>query len=159
MVVRNQESVDPCFELGRKSICFDRWPDEMFLMATRNWPNIIINDTMYETQTSFFSGNMSDLDHQMVSWFLASLDVDGFTAWLSLVGTKFARDELTPEWLAEQSVNHDLFHRFQVVIGGITTFPASCPGEQDERSLHLAFLLNSKAESQSSDGEVAALAN
>ena len=159
MVARNQASVDPCFELGRKSICFDRWPDEMFLMATRNWPNISINDIMYETQTSFFSGIMSNLDHQMVSWFLASLDVDEFTAWLSLVGTKFARDELTPEWLAEQSVNYDLFRRFQVIIEGVTTFPATCPGEQDERSLHLAFLLKSKAENHSNDGEVAAMAD
>ena len=151
MVVRNRcgES-EPTFELGRKSIIFDTWPDEMYLMATRNWPNITINGVVYETQTSFFSGNMSDLYHQMTAWFLTTVDTNEFTDWLATVGTKFARDEITADWLNAQSLNHDLFQRFQITMAGITTFAASCPGEQDERSVHLAFLLNSQVNDERS---------
>ena len=134
----------PEFEIGRKSVCFNReWPNEMFLMASRNWPNITVNGSIYETQSSFFSGeNINDLDHQLVAWYLASLDVNEFQDWLSKVGTKFARDEITVEWLAEQSLNHDLEGRFGIKMAGITTFPSTPAGEQDSRSLHLAFLLD-----------------
>ena len=145
MVVRiNCCETSPRFELGRKSICFNTdWPDQMFMMASRNWPNITINSKTYETQTTFFSGaNMSNLDHQMVAWFLTTLDVVEFQAWLSTVGTKFAQDSITSDWLAEQSLNHDLKARFQIDMAGITTFPSASPGEQDTHSLHLAFLFD-----------------
>lgn len=148
MVVRT--TCTPCcgtspeFEIGRKSICFNRdWPNEMFLMASRNWSNVDINGSNFDTQSSFFSGpHITDFDHQLVAYYLASLDVTEFKDWLSKVGTKFARDEITVDWLAEQSVNHDLNGRFGIKMAGITTFPASPTGEQGTRSLHLAFLLD-----------------
>lgn len=154
MVVRTiRRETNPQFELGQKSICFNTdWPDQMFLMASRNWPNVTIDTKIYETQTTFFSGsNMADLDHQMVAWFLTSLDVVEFQAWLSTVGTKFARDEITLEWLSEQSLNHDLMGRFQISIAGITTFPSSAPSGQNIRSLHLAFLLDKNVQNVRND--------
>ena len=59
MVVRTiRRETNPQFELGQKSICFNTdWPDQMFLMASRNWPNVTIDTKIYETQTTFFSGS------------------------------------------------------------------------------------------------------
>ena len=161
MVIRNRrDGTEPNFELGRKSISFETWPDQIYLMATRKWPNIMIDGVVYETQTSFFSGNMTELYHQMTACFFTTVNTSEFTDWLATVGTKFARDEITADWLNAQSLNHDLFQRFQITMVGITTFASTCPGEQDERSVHLAFLLNGQMSSeQSVETQVASSGN
>ena len=138
-----QDTPDPTLVLGRKSVCFlDGWPNTIFLMATRKWEHVIIDEIPYELQTSFFSGTMSELDHGMVSWFLSFVDNSEFREWASTVGTKFAKEEITQDWLKDQTLNSDLESRFKVQIIGITTIRSSCPTGSDDKSLHLGFILS-----------------
>ena len=138
-----QRTVDPTLELGQKSVCLnDDWPDTIFLMATRKWEHVLVNGTPYELQTTFFSANMSELDHGLISHFLTSVDNDEFRDWASTVGTKFAKDEITNDWLKDQALNFDLNGRFQGQMVGITTIPSSCPTGSDDKSLHLGFILS-----------------
>ena len=141
MVIRT--GTDPTLELGHKSVCLaDDWPDEIFLMATRKWEHVVIDGTPYELQTSFFSGTMTELDHGLVSHFFTTVANDDFRDWASTVGTKFAKDEITENWLKDQTLNFDLNGRFQVQIIGITTIRSSYPTGSDDKSLHLGFVLS-----------------
>ena len=144
MVVRTVS--DPTLELGHKSVCLvEDWPDTIFLMATRKWEHVLINDIHYELQTSFFSGTMAELDHGLVSWFFTSIANDEFREWASVVGTKFAKNEITKNWLQDQTLNFDLNGRFQVQMIAITTMPSSSPTGIDDKSLHLGFILSKES--------------
>ena len=141
MVAQNEHN--PTFEIGQKAICLDdSWPDTISLMATKKWSNISINGTIYELQTSFFSGEMPDLDHELVAVFLSSIRTSIFEAWASRVGTNFARNEITKTWLDNQDINADLTRIFRTRCSAILTFPSSRPGPEDVRSLHLGFILS-----------------
>ena len=133
---------NPTLEFGDKSICFnDDWPDVIYLMATRKWEHILIDGGAYELQTTFFSGQMTELDHGLVSTFLTTVANDEFRAWASTVGTRFVKNELTRDWLSDQSLNFDLNGRFQVQMTGVTTLPSSPPTGSDDRTLHLGFII------------------
>ena len=137
-----QGGTGPTLEFGDKSICFnDDWPDVIFLMATRKWEHILIDGNAFELQTTFFSGQMTELDHGLVSTFLTTVANDEFRVWASTVGTRFIKEELTRDWLSEQSLNFDLNGRFQVQMTGVTTLPSGPPTGSDVRSLHLGFIL------------------
>ena len=133
---------DSTLEFGDKSICFnDDWPDVIYLMATRKWEHILIDGNPFELQTTFFSGQMSELDHGLVSTFLTLVANDEFRVWASTVGTKFIKEELTKNWLSDQTLNSDLNNRFQVQMTGVTTLPSGPPTGSDNRSLHIGFIL------------------
>ena len=143
MVIRG--GTGPTLEFGDKSICFnDDWPDVIYLMATRKWEHVQINESVFELQTTFFSGQMSELDHGLVSTFLTTVAVDEFRAWASTVGTAFIKSELTRDWLSEQSLNFDLNGRFQVQMTGVTTLPSDRPTGSDDKSLHLGFIITGR---------------
>ena len=140
MVVR--DNTGPTLEFGDRSVCFnEEWPDVIYLMATRKWEHIIIDGSAFELQTTFFSGQMTELDHGLVSTFLTTVANDEFRVWTSTVGTKFIQGELTRAWLSDQTLNFDLNGRFNVQMTGVTTLPSSRPTGSDDRSLHIGFIL------------------
>ena len=131
-------------ELHEKSFVFDDLaPDELHLMASRRWANITIADTDYDcVQTTFFSGDMSDLDHELAAHFIASTDNDEFRSWVATIGTQYVTTEITKNWLADQTLNHDLWGRFRINM--ISIFMIDNPPSNifHLKRLHFGFILN-----------------
>ena len=141
MINRSNET-SPTLALGRLEANFrDTDPDRIFQMATRIWPNVTINGAMYEVQTTFYSTEMSDLDHQLVSWFCASFDNHTFLTWVSSVGDRLVNGTLTHDWFKNQTLNRAFMDRFQVDFWCVATLASHLPGPQDDQALHLCFVL------------------
>ena len=130
--------------LHEKSFVFDdQAPDELHLMAARKWPNLMISDTVYDcVQTSFFSGDMTDMDHELAAHFIASTDNGEFRDWVATVGSQYVNTEITKNWLADQTLNHDLWGRFKITM--ISIFMIDNPPSNifHLKRLHFGFILN-----------------
>ena len=131
-------------ELMAKSFVFDDLaPDHLHLMAARVWPNITLNNVVYDCiRTSFFSGDMSDLDHELAANFIASTDTNEFTAWIETVGTRYITSEITKNWLSDQTLNHDLWGRFRISMIGIFVIQNPPSNIFHLKRLHFGFILN-----------------
>ena len=131
-------------QLIEKSFVFDdNAPDQLHLMAARRWPNITINNEVYDCiRTSFFSGVMTDLDHELAAHYIASTDSDDFLDWVKTVGTKYVTTEVTKNWLSAQSLNHDLWERFNISMIGIFVIPNPPSNIFHLKRLHFGFILN-----------------
>ena len=130
------------FELGQFHQNFlDREPDEVFQMANRVWSNVIINGAVYELQTTFFSAEMTDFDHELVAWFLTAISSVTMYDWIVNVCEKFFTDSLVEDWFKSQFVNVELSNRFQAEIWCLSTLGSSSPGPADDRSLHICFVI------------------
>ena len=130
--------------LIEKSFVFDNIaPDSLHLMAARVWPNLSINDVVYDCiRTSFFSGDMSDLDHELAANFIASTDSEEFLDWVRTVGTQYITTEITKNWLSDQTLNHDLWGRFRISMIGIFVIPNPPSNIFHLKRLHFGFILN-----------------
>ena len=146
MVIRTDNELDHEKDLQERSFVFDdKWPDRLNLMAARRWNNITINNIVYDCiNTSFFSGDMSDLDHELAANFISSTDNNEFMDWVSAVGTQFVTTEVTKDWLTEQSLNHDLWGRLQITMVGIFVIPNPPSNIFRLKRLHLGFILNGR---------------
>ena len=139
--VLNNEA-PPYYELGHLHQNFRDWePDEVFQMATRVWSNVTINGTVYELQTTFFSAEMSDFDHELVAWFITAISTVTMYDWIVNVCDKFFTDSLEEDWFKSQFVNVELSNRFQAEFWCLSTLGSSSPGPADDRSLHICFVI------------------
>lgn len=139
---RQTNEPPPNYVLGQFKQNFrDQEPDEVFQMATRIWPNVTINGALYELQTTFFSAAMSDLDHELVSWFLTAISTTTMLDWIVAVSDKFVTDTLEKDWFQSQFINVELSNRFQAEFWYLSTLSSGTPGPLDDQSLHICFVI------------------
>ena len=129
--------------LGRHHAFFGQseWPNEISLMASRKWTNIHIKDLHYEVQTSFFSDNLSELDHLTACVFIKLFDENTFIQWVSEVCKLLVTDSLTENWMSSQTFNQQLNEQLKMRIKAVWTLPSDEPGPADHTSFHIGMII------------------
>ena len=128
--------------LGRHHTLFgENWPTEISLIASRKWINVPIKDSHYEVQSSFFSENLTDIDHFTVSVFIALSNEDRFFHWLSDNCNQLVEGKKAENWSSDHEFSHQLLAKLQMKINAIWTLPADEPGPTDHTAIHVGFII------------------
>ena len=143
---RRQVSLEDAFgqaDFDKKAMLFDdAWPEAICIMASRKWPNILVNNLLHEVQSTFFRAELAEGVHDCVNTFLALFDEREFEDWLGRACSRLMVNDLKEDWFTEQKVNIELKDRFQVRIAAALTLPAAHPNPSDVRSLHVGFIIS-----------------
>lgn len=140
MVGRTNENDN--LALGRHYVLFDgEWSPTISLMTSRKWSNIQVSDLHYEVQSSLFSDNLDDIDHLLVSMFIANFDPKEFENWLAELGTKLVESSLDSDWVNDQKFSKQLSDKLKMKVKAVWTLPADKPGPADHSSLHIGVII------------------
>lgn len=141
----NESSASDSYALGRHHQLLGKanWPNEISLMASRKWTNIPIKEMHYEVQSSFYSDNLSDLDHLTASVFIKLFNDDTFITWLTEVCNKFVAGTIVESWFSEQEFTQQLSRQLQMNITAIWSLPSADPGPADHTSFHIGMIISS----------------